>query len=160
LKPVIIPKTITTPLPIVLPKNKPFPQKQEQKQNSFGFDVFVKRKGKLKKANKNPLTKRAAFALGQKVTDVTAARSFEVLPSFENGTPQELPFASFNQSHYYKSKRTGLLVELPKYSINTAGERKEITYQGIAANKLPAWLKTNNSFHLSKRESNKKIRLI
>lgn len=126
-----------------LPKNKrPSEMNMPEELTGTGFDVFVKSKGKLKKVSRTPLTARAAYALGQRLTDVTAARSFTVLPSQTVGAPQEADLPTFNPERYYTSKRTGLFVEKPKYSISTHGEKVEITYKGIAANKAPAWLKS------------------
>ena len=126
---------IKIPQPIIqLPNEPPIQRKESDFGGKTGFDVLVKRKGGFTKANKILLEEGSAYALGQAITEGTAARSFIVVKSQRKGRTQKLNLPGFSPDRYYSSK-SNAIVERSKFAINTPGELREITYKGIWANK-------------------------
>jgi hypothetical protein len=100
----------------------------------LGFDVFVRRRGKFKKANPFALTKSAAYGLGARITSGTAAATFFVKPSKQSlvSTIQDDYFQRVAGKYYRKGSE---LIEKTLYRINTPGEFRQITAKGIEANR-------------------------
>lgn len=98
-----------------------------------GFSTFVKRQGEFVKVG-GSLTESEALALGQRITETGAERSFFIKESGRliKGGSTASPFAS---NRYRRKKARGrgvsgdVFVEKSAYAINTIGELYDITYK-------------------------------
>jgi len=105
------------PLPDERKKKK---KKKERRILEEGFDVWVNAGRAWKKISKAPLEKKTAFGLGGKVTDITKAFRFEVIPT---GRPAEVfkgPTADLRK--FYPTGRG--FTEFKRFRADVAGERK------------------------------------
>ena len=124
-------------------KNNPFQKMREptkvplfkiptvQRRSVQGFDVLTTRFGKKIRISNSPLSEGEALKFGAKYTRNTAAASFFIKPS------RGMAVASDNSlprlADFYKSRRTGALVQKNKFRISSPGEKREIP--GVAAYK-------------------------
>jgi hypothetical protein len=95
-----------------------------------GFNVFVKRAGKLEKINLKPMNLEDAFKKGQFIVGTTARASFKVV-SADSFAQEKFTGGAIFPADFYKSK-SGFFVEKPERRIKSMGELQEITYKGIA----------------------------
>lgn len=114
------------------PKFAPPLKPSSHKQTEEGFAVFVRRKGTFAEVEAAPLTENAALALGKKLVQNTAARSFKIQRTGGRATSTENKSPGL-QDFYNSKKERGVFIQKPKNSIRTAGELHEITYKGNAA---------------------------
>jgi len=129
-------QTIITTTP-KLPKFK-FEKDTKSKKMFTGFDVFVKKQGKLINVTKGfTLTKEQALDFGAYKVDTTPSASFFIKAGFEpikeltqniKGTYQR------KRSNLYKKGR--FMIEKPSKRITSLGEKKGITFKGIQTKKL------------------------
>lgn len=144
------------PPPILLPK-KDFPIFTEKKKKTRkGFIVFGKRFGKFFKLTPKPLTKETALALGAKWADITAGRTFKLMPSLEPAAGEKKLFNWFNFSKMFKAKPNLTFVERTAYAISTPGEKREITFKGLQALKFKPLLGGESKMAKRKRGRKKK----
>jgi len=104
-----------------------------------GYDVFVRRKGKLNKLNIKPVDSKRALKQGVLATDKTTARTFVLKKTGKqvrsSGTKK--PSLKKYRSPKGKSKLpAGSYVEKSKYAIDSPLERMGITMAGMKAIKL------------------------
>ncbi len=130
-------RPVFTPVPITPPPRTKFewlpglddePKKKKDDFLKFfkGFDVFVKKKGKFKKATKKSLPFAEALSLGQKITDISAARSFKLGEgSLISGSPNSF-FSKKDTSYKFRPSRSkkfpGVFVEKSKFAMDVRGE--------------------------------------
>jgi hypothetical protein len=128
---ILIVKTVSTvigpPPPVVTPKyfymdvpSRPLAQK--------GFNVFVRRQGKFQQVNVGSLSYTEAKAFGANVVQNTAAATFKVTP----GGAVSGSYSGFGSfADFYKKGEQ--FIQKRSKRIGTVGEKREITYKGIAA---------------------------
>ncbi len=114
-----------------------------RKEGGFrGFNAFAKERGKLKRLNKKPLTKRAAEDLAAEVVDKTLSATGKVkeIKKPLKSLPKDLQtgFSTFNRFKFRsfrtnrKGEKTtdlpkGVFIERRKFRLDTPSEVKEIT---------------------------------
>lgn len=137
IEPIRPPEPPRPPAPKPLPKTPQVPKYRPirfdtQKFESLqpGFNVFVKRAGKLEKINLRPMNLADAFKKGQYVVGTTARASFKVV-SANSFAQEKFTGGTIYPADFYKSK-SGFFVEKPERRIKSTGELQEITYKGIA----------------------------
>ena len=111
-----------------------------KKRGKTGFEVFVKMKGKFLKVSKAPQSFLKSVKLGEKVTDLTTARTYQV----KNLKGQKVNVEGVLGGKFRpsKSKKTrGVGVEKSKYAIDSFGEKQGITVKGWIANRNKKWKK-------------------
>lgn len=103
-----------------------------------GFNVFIRRKGKLIRRNKVPLTRPSAFGLGFLLADQSVARSGVVRDAKEKG--KSVPALNRVTAIAFKFRKpkgkTKLardsFVERSRFAIDSSGELRGITAKGRA----------------------------
>jgi hypothetical protein len=135
--PIIVPPVVTMPpliFPIFLAVSS---SAKKKKKKTRGFNVFVKRRGKFILANRVPLSFESAESLGARVLLNTAARSFELklAGEIEAQEKQDNTFQNNINKFYRKGER---IIQKTQYSIDSAGEKMEITQQGHIARRMKA----------------------
>lgn len=118
------------------------PQNKKKKGKLKGFNVFVKRKGIFKKVNKGALIEEEAIGLGSYVVGNTAARSFRIFES--NDEVSDTTTNRGLMSDFYKKGQT--FIEKRGRTIKSAGELKEITFQGQRAIKQKSFFNNKSKF--------------
>ncbi len=112
--------------------------------SKIGYNVKVKSKGKFKKVNVNPLTKKKARNLGAFLTDKSTARTFRILRS---GTKAQKPFLKVPQAYFKKNIRKfrgkkvkgiiqpikKLAIEKIKFAIDSRGEKRQLSVARLRA---------------------------
>ena len=99
-----------------------------RKKKSSGFDVLVRRRGKFKRVNTEPLTRSSAEGLGQRIVSGSAAATFKLIRTSSFG--KDLGRGPSNLQKFKKKKtKTGIeFIEPNRSRINTAGELSQITF--------------------------------
>lgn len=111
-------------LPYKRPENK-------EKKKMVGFNVFTRQRGKLVKITPKPLSEAEAINFGQFYVGTTARASFKLEASKgELGVFKGQGFAK----DFYKNNK-GFFIEKRGRRIKSVGEKREITYKGIASNR-------------------------
>ena len=137
------PKKFFIPLPFGVKPKKKVKKKKIIKKN-VGHNVFVKRKGKFKKVNINPLTKAKARDLGAFLTDKSVARTFKTKQS---GTLAQKPKLKVPSSYFKKNikkfrgrKVKGkvqpikrVAIEKRKFGIDSRGEKQGLSFARVKA---------------------------
>ena len=107
------------------------------------FDTFVKEKGKYKKVNIKPHTRRSAEGFGMYVADNTPSKSFFIKPSTAKGKASR-DFEGRRtslQGKFRQKKRKGQpiapigrpYIEKDRFGIDTVGEIQGISIKGLLA---------------------------
>lgn len=95
-----------------------------------GYNVFARRKGKDSQLNEKALTKKGATGLGHFFVENTVRRSFYLRPSKETPVPSptiRVPFKQYRRTKGKTKLQPDSFVELPKYAINTLGEKRQLS---------------------------------
>jgi len=96
--------------------------------NGFGgFDVFVRRRGEFRSIARN-VGIQEAQTLALRNVGNTAAASFKIIGNGIINIPTP-------QGFYASKKEPGVYIEKPSRRIKSTGELREITFEGIKANK-------------------------
>lgn len=119
----------TIQTPFVFPYADLPKTKFQEKKNLY--NVSIRRKGIFKTIAKTTDLKKA-FNIGMEKVDITSSASFKV------EGPGALTFGRrFIDKRFRASfKEPGVFIEKRKYRISTPGEKKEITFKGIATRKM------------------------
>jgi len=118
-----IPETPPPEIPKILP---PFLGDKEGKKS---YSILVRRRGVFKEIGKAPSLKQA-FLRGRYAVETTAAASFKVESDDEE--VKDLRFLPKNKFRMSKVN-PNVYVQKRQFRIGTFGEKREITYKGIAA---------------------------
>lgn len=118
------------------------PSRPKERIASSLFSVMVRRRGRFESVGIVSDIKQA-FAQGIRTVKHTAAASFKI-DVIEGQNKVESQAIKFLPREFRKSKREkGVFVEKRKHRISTPGEKREITFKGIAAlrsrNKAIRW---------------------
>lgn len=121
------------PLAVILPKsplsNLPSGSRVSYRQ---GYNVQVRRKGVFVQVNRQALTREAAIDLGTYEVGTTSAATFKVTAANEGATEYAAPKGDRRD---FVTKPNNVFIERANRRIKSAGEKQEITFKGIAANK-------------------------
>ncbi len=139
---------ITTPR-IPSDENPFFPKVKTKAQKlRKAFDVLVKEKGKLLKANTKPLPKNKALNLGADITDNSAAATFTIRKSNKKTKLRDdLRFAKISKFR----KKGNFFIELNRNRIDSPGELQGITAKGLIALRKKAATKRLSSALVSRK---------
>jgi len=107
-----------------------------------GFNTLIKSRGALRKVNKFPLTEINAKSLGADLVDNSSAATFMIKPT--KGKPRKPEFSSpnfnFTAGKFRNPIRKGktlpsknVFIEKNAFRIDTGGELKQITAEGLLA---------------------------
>ena len=143
--PTTILREVTRPKPPkLIPIVLPLPEVDEPEfrnpveEPTMGFNVFIRRKGKLIRRNKVPLTRSSAFGLGFLLADESVARSGVVREAKKKG--KSVPALNAITAIAFKFRKpkgkTKLardsFVERSRFAIDSIGELQGITARGRA----------------------------
>jgi len=145
-KPPIIPPEEPGPTPNTPALTPPLSFNQEPDQDvrlAVGYDVYVRKKRKDVKVNKQALTRESALSKGARLVDSTPAVTFKIRPNKKAKTVVNTKDKYFRDKEYKfrnYSLKTGkryedTWFEKNKYRIDSPGERKGITKKGQRARK-------------------------
>jgi hypothetical protein len=109
--------------------------KKELKKKKKGFAVEVRRKGKFKAENKVFESTGEAMAYGQSKLREGAAATFKVIESAFEPTSKFSGRLDLSGLYTKQEKGQTLYIQKQKERLSSIGEKKEITYKGIAASK-------------------------
>ena len=103
------------------------------------FNIVARRRGKIVKLNRFPLTGSQALALGGFKVDNAAIRSFAIVKT--TGKTRTIKVPRFNAKKFRRpvgntKLQKFFLVEKTKFAIDTRGEKREITRKGLKALRL------------------------
>jgi len=148
--------------PIIPPPDIPLPERKSEDRGLInlevqGYDVMVKRKqqklgkGKYKslgykKANKRPLTRKAALGLGMSITDTYTNRSFSIKATSKAGVKDTSLVSKYNalKNKFRQSKQSDkIFVEKTTHAIDSLQEKKGIPYESAKVRKRMAELVSN-----------------
>ncbi|KKN67048.1 hypothetical protein LCGC14_0466020 [marine sediment metagenome] len=112
-----------------------------------GFNAFVKSKGKFKKVNINPLTKKKAHDLGSWLTDRSIARTWKIkrIPFKAQKPILKVPANYFTKNiRKFRGKKFkgkiqpifNLAIEKRKFAIDTPGEKQQLSAARLRARLL------------------------
>lgn len=105
-----------------------FDDTKRDRPKQQGFNVFVRRQGKFQQVNVGSLSYTEAKAFGANVVQNTAAATFKVTP----GGAVSGSYSGFGSfADFYKKGEQ--FIQKRSKRIGTVGEKREITYKGIAA---------------------------
>jgi len=114
-------------------------KKKKKKKIPAGYEILIKKRGKFKKVPiRYPgisLPKEEAFALGAKATIGAAAATFKLVPSKKPVARLGIRVMPQVYGLFRPGKKKGEIVQKQRLRIITSGEKKEISYVGIAARK-------------------------
>jgi len=116
--------------------NNKISRKQYLAQKQQAYNVYVKSRGKFKKANQVALNRDNALALGQDATDNTTAATFKLKKVSSSPKRPTKLLIPFKQSKYKLSNNK--YIEKNKHRIDSIGELRGITYEGWKANRQKA----------------------
>jgi len=107
----------------------------KNKEPKQAYDVFVRTEGTFKRIATTDTLGRA-FNAGRIRVVNTAAASFKVraVGKPESSTLRGRKYVP-QQSFYESKKEPGVFIQKRSFRIGTAGEKREITYRGIAASR-------------------------
>ena len=100
------------------------------KERKQGFDVLVRRGGKFSKVNTGALSQEQAIGLGSYRVGTTAAATFKIQPSSSEVTESNV---KGSMGDFYRKGE--LFIEKNVRRIKSWGEKQEITFKGIQANR-------------------------
>jgi hypothetical protein len=109
-----------------------FMRSQSKSPKSTGFYVSVRKQGKWQTIRNKSLEKSDAINYGASVVGTSARASFKIVPSFQ---PVNFDYKqSYNRmTDFYKKGE--VFIERRSKRIKSFGEKKEITFKGIQANR-------------------------
>jgi hypothetical protein len=96
-----------------------------------GFDVYVKKMGKLVRVSERPLVKEEAMRLGGYITETTPAATFLLRASGSPSISSKKFSYAFRPERFYRKGK--LFIEKSKYRINQPGEVMGISMKGWEA---------------------------
>lgn len=105
---------------------------QTKKRKATGYDVFVRTKGKFKQINTRSLSEDEAINYGAIRVENTAAATFRLSPS--NQPAEEGVFNIRARLQDFVRKEGKTFVQKLGKRIQSSGEKREITFKGIATN--------------------------
>ncbi len=122
------------------------------KLKKIGFNTFVKSKGKFKKQNLVPLTRKKAFNLGSFLTDKSTARTFQIKLAKRKAQKPKLrvppKYFEKNKNKFRGKKIKGkiqpiknLAIEKVKFAIDSRGEKRQLSAARIRARLFKAFKK-------------------
>jgi len=125
--------TMTMPIPEPPPEiNTKIGIGGKKKKKTDLFITEIRKKGKFKGIAIKE-SKEAAINLGIQTVRNTAAASFRIK---EKSTGKPITsFGNIGKGFYSSKKQTGVIIQKRGTRITTQGEKKEITFKGIAANR-------------------------
>lgn len=98
-----------------------------------GFSFQVKSRKKFGAVAPISVSKETAFALGARAVRAKAAATFKIVPTKRAAMPMAIKPTAFDVALFRKGKRPGEFVQKERLRILSPGEKKEISYVGIAA---------------------------
>ena len=121
----------------------PLQRKKPTKEKTEGYDVMIKetqkkiKKGKYKskgyrKANKQPLSKKAAMGMGMDIVDTFTNRSFKIRKAKASGKRKrnlEQKYDRLKNKFRYAKKNPRVFVEKTGYAIDSYQEKQGIPYK-------------------------------
>ena len=142
--PIVIPSTDTPPkkqthipIPKIPPPEIPppppphkIPPRPKIKKKRKTFKAKVRRRGKFDLIGEFE-TPKAAFLAGKKKVLSSAAASFKV----ESGG-RAIKIPNFDRKFYPSKRERGVIIQKRQFRIGSMGEKKEITYKGLASIKI------------------------
>lgn len=114
----------------------------EATNDGNNYDVFVIERGKPKRVNKLPHTKRSAHGLGMDVIDNTPSATYYLKQSKNKAKPSNDFDKKFDTRKIYSKEKNKkrVFIEKSKFRIDTDGEIKGITVKGhMAQRKKALW---------------------
>ena len=128
----VLPRTTTAPITAQIIPDIELPSLGAKEVKKKGYDVFVKSKGKFKRLNKAPLTKKSALDYSNFLVDNSAARTFlQPKKTKLKGKTLEIDFAGRFEPRKY-TKKGKRYIEKSKFAIDSLGELQGITAKGLA----------------------------
>jgi len=129
------PRVPTVVTPPIRPPTRPrlyVINRDKKKESVQGYDVFVRVRGRFKKVSTQSLPENEAINYGAYKVANTSAATFQVKPG--NQIAQEGTFSIRQKLTDFVRKEGRTFVQKLGKRIQTSGEKKEITYKGIATN--------------------------
>lgn len=124
----------TLPDPFI-PTPFTFKKKKDNKRTT-AYKVLVKKKGIFQEITSNPLTKSEALKLGRNITSEASSASFKLKPI--NVSEEQIrsanTFGKIGSSREFYQK-DNVFIQKRRFRIGSIGEKREITFKGIQANK-------------------------
>lgn len=110
----------------------PKPKRMRSKRDEFGtgYDVFLKREGKMAKISSRPLSKKEALGLGAMKADIGAGATFDIRKTGIKVRKKDTGIWEKLKGRFYRGKEG--YVERTQFRISSAGEKEEITMKGLA----------------------------